>query len=70
MQNANDARAPTDKDRLDWLSTATVDAAVELDFDGIHHTVTWAHGHGAVTVDSADGLRAAIDAAMEREAGR
>ncbi len=71
--NTNDTRGPfTDKARLDWLSRVMVNAAVELDFDGTHHTVTWQLAARAAAIDSADGLRAAIDAAMarERETGR
>jgi hypothetical protein len=56
----------TDKERLDWLSTATVDRDIELQMRGDDHRVAF-NGSLYEIVTSPDGLRAAIDAAMERE---
>jgi hypothetical protein len=58
----------TDKERLDWLSTATVGRELVLGGykDGTLHWVSEQRIAG-LDADSPDGLRAAIDAAMERE---
>jgi hypothetical protein len=71
-----------DSERLDWLSTATADGQVAMSFNpstGTHwvhwrivpRPVYWRQGPGErPEVTSDDGLRAAIDAAMERERGQ
>jgi hypothetical protein len=59
----------TDKERLDWLSVATVDG-LWLFYDRESAT-TEIVAYGTAPIggeySSPDGLRAAIDAAMERE---
>jgi hypothetical protein len=60
----------TDTQRLDWMSTATVEDNVELGFEVPtgRHIVSWSDYHGDLhSVESPHGLRAAIDAAMMRE---
>lgn len=54
-----------DRARLDWLSTATVGREINIGAtrDGMLH---WVSTDG-IYVSSPDGLRAAIDAAMERD---
>jgi hypothetical protein len=61
-----------DRDRLDWLSTATVDGPIELALSYTnHHRVSRQVGpasHFDLSL-SRHGLRAAIDAAIQRERG-
>jgi hypothetical protein len=63
----------TDRDRLDWLSTATVEDDVDFGFDHEtgRHIIAWTTPRGDLqTASSPDGCRAAIDAAMQRERGQ
>jgi hypothetical protein len=61
----------TDKERLDWLSVATVDDRVVVGYNrnlNEHRLYLGVRGDpDTIDVKSPHGLRAAIDAAMERE---
>ena len=64
-------RMSEDAKRLDWLSTATVGRELTIGGNkaGSLHWVTAPPSEG-IDGESPHGLRAAIDAAMERETGR
>jgi hypothetical protein len=70
LEHGELAMLRADRERLDWLSTVTADSWVELGHDpdtGLHWVCEPEFFDPAA---SRHGLRAAIDAAMERERGQ